>query len=633
MKLRVTTLIVGSLAAVCASLAGTETNSVRGFRSPAEMEAFVDGVIATQLESLHIPGATVAVVADGKLYFAKGYGYADLKTNRRVDPETTLFQIGSVTKLFTWTAVMQLAEQGKLDLKADVNTYLKAFKIPPTYPEAITLTHLMTHTPGFEDHVLGLSSFDPASLKPLGQVLSTEMPTRVRPPGQLSVYSNHGAALAGYIVQEVSGMPWEDCTEKNILAPLDMRHTTVRQPVPAALTRDLVTGYKYAGGEFQPQDFNLMPTRAAGCMCASAADMARFMITHLQNGRYGEIRLISEATARAMHSPLFTNAPGLSPMLHGFIERTVNGERTIGHDGAWGCCFTSLTLLPEHNIGLFVSYNCQTGYQALEGFEKAFMDHYYPAPELQELKPAKPAPDPLARCVGEYSSLRRSFTSLTKLAAIMRTLKVRVDTDGCLVVTDLEGRLIKCVEAAPLLFREAKGQQRLAFRADVSGHITHLILGGDPCSAFARLQWYETSAFHHAVAGLSLLVVVSALVAWPIVAFCTRGLRGPASPPRIARLVAWIMALLFLLFFICVFQSAADPQQFAFGVPSILKVALWLPLVAIPLFLAAVWFGVRAWARKYWSLAGRIHYSLVTVAGLALLGWLHYWNLLGFHYK
>jgi hypothetical protein len=151
--------------------------------------------------------------------------------------------------------------------------------------------------------------------------------------------------------------------------------------------------------------------------------------------------------------------------------------------------------------------------------------------------------------------------------------------------------------------------------------------------SFVKLRWYESSAFHLAVAGLSLLVMLSALVACPIVAFCTRGRRGPESPPRIARSLAWITGLLFLLFFLCLLQAVADPFQFEFGVPSILKWALWLLLLAIPLFAATAWFSICAWTRKYWSLAGRIHYSLVAVAGLTLLGMLYYWNLLGFHYR
>jgi len=624
MNIRIMTLVLAILAVVCASLAGTETNSARGFRGPAEMESFVDGVIAAQLESLHIPGAAVAVVADGKVYFAKGYGYADLEKKRKVDAETTLFRIASVTKLFTWTAVMQLVEQGKLDLKADVNTYLKTFKIPATFPEPITLTHLLTHTPGFEDNLLGLFPYDPATLKPLGEVLAAELPARVRPPGQLVVYSNHGAALAGLIVQEVSGMPWADYLEKNILALLDMKHTTVRQPVPAALTNDLVTGYIYTGSEFQPQGFEFMPIGAAGCISASATDMARFMIAHLQDGQYGGNRILSETTARTMHSGLFTNGPGVSPMLHGFFGGTRNGERTIGHTGSTVCCFTMLNLLPERNTGFFVTYNCPTGYQAREGFQKAFMDHYYPEPEIQELKPTMPVPDRVAQCAGEYSSLRRSCTSLTKLAAIMGTAKVRVDAEGYLIFDET-----KWVEVEPLQFREAKGGLRIAFRADGAGNVTHLV---HTVGSYAKLQWYETSTFHQAVAGICLLMMLTALVAWPIVAFCKRGRRGPESPPRIARLMAWIMGLLFLLFFICVLQNAANPRQFAFGVPSLLKMALWLPLLAIPLFAATAWFSIRAWNRKYWSLAGRIHYSLVSAAGLTLLGWLYYWNLLGFHY-
>lgn len=592
------------------------------------MEAFVDGVIAGQLESLHIPGAAVAVVADGKVYFAKGYGYADLEKSRKVDPETTLFRIGSVTKLFTSTAVMQLAEQGKLDLNTDVNTYLKAFKVPATYPEPITLAHLLAHTPGFEDSVIGLFALDPTSLKPLGQLLATEMPARVRPPGQLSVYSNHGMALAGYIVQEVSGLPWEDYIEKNILAPLDMKHTTGRQPVPAALTKDLMTGYRYAGGGFQPQGCEFVPISAAGSMSASATDMARFMIAHLQNGRYGENRILSEATARTMHSRLFTNAPGVSPMLHGFVEGTLNGERTIWHNGGMLCCFTWLSLLPKHNTGFFVSYNCDTGRQAMGGFEKAFMDHYYPPPEIPELKPAKPVPDRVARCAGEYSSLRRSFTSLTKLAAITGTMNVWVDPEGYLLAAGAGGAPKRWVEVAPLLFREAKGQGRMAFRADEAGNITHLFPG--PASAFVKLRWYETPAFHNAVANFSLVVMLSALVMWPIMGFCLRGRRGPESPPRSARLLAWIMCLNLLLVFYYIFQVGADTD---FGVSAFVKSALWLPLLAIPLFAATAWFSVRAWTRKYWSLAGRLHYSLVTVAGLTLLGWLYYWNLLGFHYS
>ncbi len=123
--------------------------------SREDLEAFLDGVLAAEMRSHSIASATVSVVKDGELFFAKGYGYADRESRRPVDPERTLFRPGSISKLFTWTAVMQLVEQGKIDLDADVNEYLTDFRIPDTFPEPITMEHLMTHTPGFEDGGLG----------------------------------------------------------------------------------------------------------------------------------------------------------------------------------------------------------------------------------------------------------------------------------------------------------------------------------------------------------------------------------------------------------------------------------------------------------------------------------------------
>ena len=218
----------------------TESNSKaslgshqQGPTDPQELETFIDGVMAAQMEAYHIPGATISVVKDGKLFFTKGYGYAESESRKPVIANETLFRIASVSKLFTWTAVMQLAEQGKLDLNADVNTYLTDFKIPDTYPEPITLAHLMTHTPGFEDRYIRVMSRTAEDVEPLGgEYLANEMPARVRSPGELTAYSNHGAVLAGYIVEEVSGMPFDDYIEENIYKPLDIQHSTFRQPLP-----------------------------------------------------------------------------------------------------------------------------------------------------------------------------------------------------------------------------------------------------------------------------------------------------------------------------------------------------------------------------------------------------------------
>ncbi len=202
---------------------------------PRELETFLDGVLTSQLKENHIPGATLSVVKDGKLLLAKGYGDADIKQNKPVVADTTLFRVGSISKLFTWTAIMQLAEEGKVNLHTDINTYLKTFKIPATYPQPITLENLLTHTAGFEDSGKGTFFYKASDLEPLSTWLPSHIPARVRPPGVVTSYSNYGATLAGYIVEQVLGMSYDQYVEQHILQPLNMKHSTFRQPLPSEL--------------------------------------------------------------------------------------------------------------------------------------------------------------------------------------------------------------------------------------------------------------------------------------------------------------------------------------------------------------------------------------------------------------
>ncbi len=217
------------------------------------VEAYFDAKLAQQMADDHIVGATVAVVQEGELLFAKGYGYADLAQGKPVVVDQTLFFPGSVGKLFTWTAVMQLAEQGKLDLDADINDYLD-FTIPAMlYPrrenqtgdqagdqvaDPITLAHLMTHTAGFEEQLAAIHVAGPDDLQPLRDFLVEAMPARVYAPGQWFAYSNYGTALAGYIVERISGQPFETYITEHILKPLAMEHSAAVQPLPPALMAD-----------------------------------------------------------------------------------------------------------------------------------------------------------------------------------------------------------------------------------------------------------------------------------------------------------------------------------------------------------------------------------------------------------
>jgi CubicO group peptidase (beta-lactamase class C family) len=537
-----------------------------------------------------------------------------------------------VTKLFTWTAVMQLVEQGKLNLDADVNTYLKDFKIPQTCPEPVTLAHLLTHTAGFEDQVIGLFARSAEAMIPLGRLLAREMPKRVRPPGVLAAYSNHGTALAGYIVEQVTGTPWEAYVEKNILQPLDMKHTTVRQPIPPELAADMATGYKYADGEFLERGFEFVPASAAGAMSASAVDMAHFMIAHLQLGKYGANRILSEETARKMHNRLFSHLPQLNGMLHGFYEMNRNGLRVFGHGGSTFLFHTQLMLIPEQNVGLFVSYNSDSGSAARTDLAKLFLDHYWPAHEAATPKAPADFAQRASRFAGDYASIRMSYTTGAKIVRLFMTIRTAPTREGYLASSGLGRERKRWVEIAPLLFREVDGQELMAFREDERGRITHVFFSSFPPIAFAKLSTAESSTFHHAWLAVTLIILLSAFIAWPIGAWRRR--HEPRSTgPFLARIVGWVFCGLCIVFSIGMMTVLSDPFEMAFGVSASFKSLLLLPLLAAVLAIAMVVFALLAWWKEYWRLRGRIYYSLVTLAGVAFLWWLNYWNLPGYHLR
>lgn len=326
-----------------------------------EMEAFIDGFIAGKMLANNIAGVVISVVRDGRIFLTKGYGYADVSRRLPVDPGKTLFRIGSISKLFTWTAVMQLVEQGKIDLYADVNSYLD-FKIPPDYPNSINLSHLMSHTSGFEERTFGIQPDTPEQLTPLGKWLKTHIPARVRPPGQLSAYSNYGVSLAGYIVERVSGIPFDEYIEKNIFIPLGMLNSSSRQPLPATLFKNISQGYLFFNSEYHPQPFEAFNVAPAASFSASAMDIARFMIAHLNNGRYRESIILQPATAKLMHTRHFSHNPRLPGWSYGFIEMNMNEQHIIGHAGETAFFQSRLMLFPDHNIGIFISTNTEGGH-------------------------------------------------------------------------------------------------------------------------------------------------------------------------------------------------------------------------------------------------------------------------------
>ncbi len=601
--------------------------------NPADLEAFFDGAINVQLETKHIAGAVVAVVVGDKVAFAKGYGYADVAARRRVDPEKTMFRIASISKLFTWTAVMQQVEEGKLDLHTDVNQYLKDVQIPATFGEPITLTHLLTHTPGFEDSVIGLFGRRPEDVGPLADVLRAQMPARVRPPGVLSSYSNHGTAIAGHAVACVAGQPWEDYVEQRILQPLGMTHTLVRQPPEDQLPPDLSKGYKWQHDHFAAKGFEYIPAAPAGCMSTTAGDAARFMLAHLHDGQLGDARILKPETARQMREPLFRHDPKTSAMCYGFIEQRRHGLRLVGHGGDLFWFHSLMQLIPERRVGLFLSYNTDTSAGAREPLFEAFLRRYFPEADPPRVQPADDARERARRLAGSYGVTRYSQSTITKLAALTSVLDVSVNNDDTITVA-IGDNARRYVETEPLVYREVDGTRKIVFQADNDGRGRYLFLEDAPPLSAVRREWYEGGLFHWGLLGGSLAILASAVLFWPAIAFSVRGL----SSPRIKRTrwsgfwscLAWLLGLVSLALGLGLAWVQRDPNDIAFGLTPQLRGLLAVPQVCAVLAGLTVVGCVVAWSRRYWRVTGRLHYTLVALAGVGLTWFLYHWNLLTF---
>jgi CubicO group peptidase (beta-lactamase class C family)/membrane protease YdiL (CAAX protease family) len=616
-------------------------NQAQGPTDAAEIEAFLDELFARHMEENHIAGAVVAVVKDGALFFAKGYGYADLENKVPVDAEKTIFKLGSITKLFTWTAVMQLVEQGKLDLDADINTYLD-FRIADTYSQPITLKHLMAHTSGFEDLHADMVKLEAVNLTPPRAWLISHIPARVRPPGEVAAYSNYNAALAGYIVARVSGQAYSAYVQEHILGPLGMNDTTAYLQTPPELRGRESVGYMYDNDAYQifPQLLSHEDLFPAGIMRSTATNMARFMIIHLQGGFYGdaatEIRILEEATARQMQSVLYAPDPRILGNAYGFFEFNDNGQRVIGHSGSGEPMESMLLLLPDENLGVFVAYN-SLGAGELNrqhfGFQRAFFDHYYSAPALEPIQPPADFAERADHFMGAYKWTMSSYTTFEKYFALMGpTIYVKNPGDGTLLLESPFGDW-RIVEEEPMYFRFVDNSYHIAFREDEQGRIVYLFTDLTPMMSFEKVQWYETLGFNMPLLMISLLMFLFMLLV-ALVRFIQERRRGAGQKPfsPSARIAARLIVGISVLNLLFIIGSVMWGEQIVFGIPFAYKIVLGLGVLSAVLTVGALIYIVLAWKDSYWGIAFRVYYTLVTLTAVAFIWFLNQWNLLGWRY-
>lgn len=600
----------------------------------AELERFVDDRFGKGLEQRLFPGAAFVFVQDGRVVLAKGFGVADVSTGRPVDPARTRFFGGSITKLITATAVMQLADRGLVDLDADINRYLTSVRIDSTFPEPITLRHLLTHTGGLDRRDIGMATRSLAQVLPLEEYVRRRLTPRVEPPGTAFRYSNFGIALAGLVVQDVTGQPFAEYVREAIFAPLGMRNSTVDVAIESS---ELIPGYTplpdRAGWRAAPHIY--MHNAPAIGLRTTAHDMARFILANLNGGTLDGRRILSDSASATMHASHFAADNRLGGSALGFRHARRMGVRVIGHRGLVNQHASIVDLIPDANAGYFVACSatdCARMEPVIDELLRDFLCGRMPEPVRGPLaRPVVPARE----LAGTYRPMRQSRRSVEKARGLFDELEMWSSGDTLLVAPNTGSRPPqKLVPVAEDEYALVTGGSRLILIPDSSGrHRLYFAGPGFPHEEIVRLAYFETRSFFMRMTLASTAGLASAVVLLPVVLI---GRRRSGSPGGrgvgLAAAAGGTLLSLILLTFLYGMQrvlGGAIESEFIFGVPTPVRALLCLPVLAIIAGLPLPALAVQLWRKRLWTWAERVYYTFLLIGSAALLALLHYWNFIG----
>ncbi|WP_394740000.1 serine hydrolase domain-containing protein [Natronococcus roseus] len=593
----------------------------------------VDRLIESVMAEHDVAGASAAVVEGDELVHAEGYGDADAATGTPVDPNETSFMVGSVGKLTVWTAVMQGVENGDLELDEPVGTYLENYSVEGE--DEVTLEHLGTHTPGYEDRLQGLFVESDDEAADWEAKLERELPAQVRPPGETVAYSNHGTGLAALVVQEAVGEPFEEYVEREIFDPLAMEGATIEQPVPD--DREPVSqGHAPTEDGFETDDPVVVGVPPAGSMSATATDMGNFAIAALEDGAFEDDRVLEPESAEAMLEPRATNHPDVGGVGYGYMLGERGGEALAWHTGGTEYFNTLFVLFPDHDVALYVSFNTAGSGAALADVLDGFIEQRFGGEEAA-LEPDPATADRADAYEGEYRSTGFQTTP-EKIVGLADAHHVSVTDEGYLELgSPLLGGETRWVELEPGVFAPDPDEDDAMLTSRLAIEDGALYTDA-PAAPYEQVSWYETATVQLGLAVVALGAVLSTLLVWPISAYRSRGwgrMRTHLTRPRLAILTGTGLLVAFVVGLLA--NGVGDPNQFVYGYTPWLRLTLafllGVPLAAL-VALALVgleWFRV-ATARDLEASSttplGLAYLTALTVALLVFAWQLWYWNLL-----
>jgi len=597
--------------------------------NPKITEAFVDGVVLPLMKENNSPSGVVSIIKDGKLVFAKGYGHQNLEKDTPVDPAATLFRPGSISKLFTWVSVMQMVEQGKLDLDADVNTYLKTVQIKDTFPgQPVTMRHIMTHSAGFEDGGLGyLIINDIKKSVPLAVAMERYQPERINPPGAQTAYSNYATAIAGLIVANLSGVEFTDYIQQNIFDVLGMKNSSFKEPLPDALNENMAVGYAYGGEQYTEKPFEIIASFApAGSMSGTATDMMIFAQAILDGGANDQGRILKKETVEQMLTRNFSHDDRMMGMALGFYETEQNGVRLLGHGGDTQFFHSDLKIDLKNNMATFASFSSTGGAAVRSAVVPTLYDSFVPLEQARLVPPADFA-DRAGKYAGSYNFWRSNFSTIEKALGLAGGLSVAPSGNGTLIIPGFG----EAVEIDKNLFQQMNGDMKIAFQENTAGEITGFVIDGMPFMSLYKTPFYRGGGFNYSFLLLSIVVFVGIILR----RFYQRAAFKSFTPAdkKVLSASLWVASanLLTFIFGAIVLTIAGD--SLGSEIPTMLKVWLVMPIIATVVGLYHLYSTVTVWKDGLLSnVWARVRYSIVAVCALFMCWFYYFWNILGFQF-
>ncbi len=596
-------------------------------QTKACLSDFLDGVFESQINEHDLAGATFSMVSADTLEITRSWGYSNVETLRKVN-ENTGFMIGSVSKLFVWIAVMQLQEQGKIDLNTPVDQYLTDFQFPDRYG-SITMMHLMTHTPGFEDKFGNLFSTSHQNVPALKAFLEERIPDQIYEPGTVPAYSNYGTGLAAYVVQQVTGMDFNDYVDEFIFQPLGMEQTTFRQPASFEINEQKSKGYIFEEGKLISPYEEFVNVYPAGSVVSSAADMQKLLKFFLQITKQDDSDqaennadtlnpVLSGSTIRKMFTTLYTPHPEVAGMGHGLMKMDYRGMEVLWHGGDTYLFHSAFVLLPEKETGLFLSINTgETDFQYRDQFS-LILDYFLGF---------KDEPEPTSRVnglnhySGLYKSSRRNESDYYKIVRLFGLLKISNAPDGLLVNVSGKDHLFS--PQGDDMFESSN--RKMIFERDENGDITHMMFSDLPIMVFSKISLRESPHFN-----LTLLVIVMVFSLKNVFRPVFNLFKSGSSSRQFFRWMLFFSSVFLILFFILAFTKVFTMEGIIFEPPSSIKMIMIMPLLALLFFIATVFFWLQRGIWRKQPFGKTLWHFFVFLIMVVFYAQMYYWNFFNF---